>query len=96
MKYNKVLIFDECTTGFRESFGGIYKKYNVEPDILILGKALGNGYPITCVIGRDDIMKLKSKSFISSTFWTDRIGPVAALETLKLMEKYKTWKKLLA
>ena len=39
-------------------------------------------------------MKLKSKSFISSTFWTDRIGPVAALETLKLMEKYKTWKKI--
>ncbi len=94
VKYNKVLIFDECTTGFRESLGGIYKKYNVEPDILILGKALGNGYPITCVIGRDDIMKLKSKSFISSTFWTDRIGPVAALETLKLMEKYKTWKKI--
>ncbi len=94
VKYNKVLIFDECTTGFRETLGGIYKKYNVQPDILILGKALGNGYPITCVLGRDDIMKLKKKSFISSTFWTDRIGPAAALETIKIMEKYKTWKKI--
>ena len=93
-KYNKVLIFDECTTGFREALGGIYKKFNVEPDILILGKALGNGYPISCVIGKEEIMKLKKKSFISSTFWTDRIGPVAALETINIMEKQKTWQKI--
>ena len=93
-KYNKILIFDECTTGFRETLGGIYKKFNVEPDILILGKALGNGYPITCVIGKEEIMKLKNKTFISSTFWTDRIGPVAALETINIMERQKTWKKI--
>ena len=93
-KYNKVLIFDECTTGFRETLGGIYKKFNVTPDILILGKALGNGYPITCVIGKEEIMKLKSKSFISSTFWTDRIGPAAALETINIMEKQKTWNEI--
>ena len=49
-KYNKILIFDECTTGFRECLGGIHKKFDVEPDILILGKSLGNGYPITCVM----------------------------------------------
>ena len=95
-KYNKVLIFDECTTGFRQSLGGIYKKYNVEPDILILGKALGNGYPITSVIGRNEIMSLKKKTFISSTFWTDRIGPTAALETLDIMERDQTWKKITA
>ena len=95
-KYNKVLIFDECTTGFRQSLGGIYKKYNVEPDILILGKALGNGYPITSVIGRNEIMSLKKKTFISSTFWTDRIGPAAALETLDIMERDQTWKKITA
>ena len=93
-KYNKILIFDECTTGFRECLGGIHKKFDVEPDILILGKSLGNGYPITCVIGKEDIMKLKSKTFISSTFWTDRIGPAAALETLKVMERDKTWKTI--
>ena len=68
VKYNKVLIFDECTTGFRETLGGIYKKYNVQPDILILGKALGNGYPITCVLGRDDIMKLKRNLLLALLF----------------------------
>ena len=47
---NIVLIFDECTSGFRETFGGLHKKYGVEPDIAVFGKALGNGYPITAVI----------------------------------------------
>ena len=51
-KFNKILIFDECTTGFRETFGGIYKKYGIEPDMVIYGKALGNGYPISCVVGK--------------------------------------------
>ena len=46
-KFNKILIFDECSTGFRETFGGIYKKYGIEPDMVIYGKALGNGYPIS-------------------------------------------------
>lgn len=91
-EYNKVLIFDECTTGFRETFGGIHQKFSVFPDIAIYGKALGNGYPISCVVGKKDIMNLKKKTFISSTFWTDRIGPTAALKTLDLMEKIKSWK----
>ena len=55
-KHNKVLIFDECTTGFRETFGGIHKKFNVYPDIVIYGKSLGNGYPITSVVGKEDRM----------------------------------------
>ena len=89
--YNKVLIFDECTTGFRETFGGIHTKFNVFPDLAIYGKALGNGYPIACVVGKKDIMRMKEKTFISSTFWTDRIGPSAALKTLEIMEKVKSW-----
>ena len=93
-RYNKVLIFDECTSGFRENFGGIYKKFDIEPDILILGKSLGNGYPISSVIGKKDIMDLKNKTFISSTFWTDKIGPTAALATLKIMERDKTWQTI--
>ena len=52
-----VLIFDECTTGFRETYGCLYKKFNVIPDIAILGKAIANGYPLTAVIGRDKIRK---------------------------------------
>ena len=93
-KNNIVLIFDECTTGFRETFGGIYKKYKVTPDIAIFGKALGNGYPITAVVGKKDLMNMKEKTFISSTFWTERAGPVAALKTLEIMEKTQSWKKI--
>ena len=86
-----VLIFDECTSGFRETFGGIHKKYEVNPDMAMFGKALGNGYPITAVIGKRAIMEAAQTTFISSTFWTDRVGPVAALKTLELMEKEQSW-----
>ena len=70
---NLVLIFDECTSGFRSNFGGLHLKYKVNPDILILGKALGNGYAINAVIGKK-IMKYFKNTFISSTFWTERVG----------------------
>ena len=52
-----VLIFDECTSGFRETFGGLHKKYGVEPDMAMFGKALGNGYAITATIGKSEIME---------------------------------------
>ena len=88
---NIVLIFDECTSGFRETFGGIYKKYNVEPDMAMYGKTLGNGYAITAVVGKEEVMRAAQKTFISSTFWTERIGPAAAIKTLEVMEKLKSW-----
>ena len=91
---NIVLIFDECTSGFRETFGGLFQKYKVEPDIAMFGKALGNGYAITATVGRREVMEAAQKSFISSTFWTERIGPSAALKTLEVMEREKTWKKI--
>ena len=86
-----VLIFDECTSGFRETNGGLHKKYNVEPDIAWFGKAMGNGYAITAVIGKESVMDSAQDSFISSTFWTERIGPAAAVKTLEEMEKIKSW-----
>ncbi len=86
-----VLIFDECTSAFRNNFGGIHKLYNVEPDIALFGKALGNGYPITAIIGTKEVMENAQDSFISSTFWTDRVGPAAALATLHEMKKIKSW-----
>ena len=89
-----VLVFDECTSGFRETFGGLHKKYGVEPDIAIFGKALGNGYAITAIIGRREIMEEAQATFISSTFWTERIGSVAALKTLEVMEKEQSWEKI--
>tara|TARA_Y100000589_G_scaffold38509_2_gene32266 strand:+ start:7478 stop:9523 length:2046 start_codon:yes stop_codon:yes gene_type:complete len=88
---NIVLIFDECTSGFRETMGGLHLKYNVSPDMAIFGKALGNGHAITAVIGIDSIMQEANNTFISSTFWTERSGPVAALATLKEMERIKSW-----
>jgi glutamate-1-semialdehyde 2,1-aminomutase len=89
-----VLIFDECTSGFRETFGGIHKLYDVEPDIAMFGKAMGNGYAITATIGRREVMEAAQSSFISSTFWTERIGPTAALKTLQVMERDKSWEKI--
>jgi glutamate-1-semialdehyde 2,1-aminomutase len=91
---NIVLIFDECTSGFRQTFGGLHKLYNVEPDMAMFGKAMGNGYAITGVIGKRSIMEAAQKTFISSTFWTERIGPTAALKTLEVMEKIESWKTI--
>lgn len=90
-KHNVILIFDECTSGFREAFGGMHLNYDVRPDLCVLGKALGNGFPITCVLGTEQVMQDGSASFISSTFWTERLGFVAALATLKEMEKLESW-----
>lgn len=89
-----VLIFDECTSGFRETFGGLHKKYGVEPDMAMFGKALGNGYAITATIGRREIMEAAQSTFISSTFWTERIGPAAALKTLEVMERERSWEAI--
>ena len=86
-----ILIFDECTTGFRQFFGGLHQAVNIIPDMAIYGKALGNGYAITAVLGKDSVMEKAKNSFMSSTFWTERIGPTAALKTLEIMEREKTW-----
>ena len=82
-----VLVFDECTSGFRQNLGGLHMHYGVEPDIAVFGKTLGNGYAINAVIGRQEVMEATRSTFISSTFWTERIGPAAALATLGEMEK---------
>ena len=89
-----VLIFDECTSGFRETFGGLHKKYGVEPDMAMFGKAMGNGYGITATIGKREVMEAAQTTFISSTFWTERIGPTAALKTLEVMERVKSWDQI--
>ena len=91
-----ILVFDECTSGFRRNLGGVHLTTGINPDIAMFGKAMGNGYAITAVIGRKKIMKAAEKSFISSTFWTERIGFVAANKTLELMKKSKSYNQLIS
>jgi len=86
-EHSVVLIFDECTSGFRRTLGGLHMHYGVEPDIATFGKTLGNGYAITAVIGRESVMQSAQSTFISSTFWTERIGPTAALAALEAMRE---------
>lgn len=83
------LIFDEVTSGFRVNVGGIHLTKGVDPDIAIFAKALGNGFPIGAVIGKRSVMDAAQDSFISSTTWTERVGFVAALATIKKMEQHR-------
>ena len=89
-----VLIFDECSSGFRELLGGLHKKFSVTPDVVVYGKTIGNGYALTAVVGVDEVMKGAKQSFISSTFWTERIGSIAGLATIKEMEQNPPWDKI--
>jgi glutamate-1-semialdehyde 2,1-aminomutase len=78
-----VLVIDEITAGFRLNTGGAHLLFGLEPDIAVFAKAMSNGFPMAAVIGRADVMEAAQTSFISSTYWTDRVGPVAALATIR-------------
>jgi glutamate-1-semialdehyde 2,1-aminomutase len=93
-KYDSLLIFDECTSGFREAFGGMHLNYSVSPDLMVLGKTMSNGYSLTAVLGTKEVMNSSSGSFISSTFWGERTGFVAGIKTLEIMEREKSWLKI--
>ena len=80
-----ILIFDEISSGWRLNVGGAHALYKVYPDIAVYGKAMSNGYPMATVVGKGDVMDMAQKSFISSTYWTERIGPVASLATINKM-----------
>ena len=89
-----ILIFDECTSGYRENMGGIHLKHKVYPDIAIFGKALGSGFAINSIVGRKKFMKKAENTFISSTFWGERVGYTAALETIKEFKRLNVFKKI--
>jgi glutamate-1-semialdehyde 2,1-aminomutase len=83
-----ILIIDEISSGWRSCLGGVYHTYdNFTPDIVVYGKALGNGYAISAVVGKKNVMNAAETTFISSTFWTERVGFVAALETINQLEE---------
>ena len=77
------LVFDEVTSGWRMNTGGIHRTYGVDPDVAIFAKAMGNGYPMAAVIGKRSVMEASQRTFISSTSWTEKIGPVAAIATIR-------------
>ncbi len=80
-----VLIFDEISSGWRMNVGGYHLILDVNPDLAIFAKAMSNGYPMGSVIGKEEVMDSAQTSFISSTYWTERIGPTAALATINKM-----------
>ena len=90
-----VLIFDEVTSGWRLNTGGVHLLYRIEPDIAVFAKAISNGYPMAAILGRGDVMQAAQSTFISSTYWTERIGPVAALATIRKHRRCGVSQKLL-
>jgi 3-aminobutanoyl-CoA transaminase len=87
-EYGCVLIYDELRTGFRVDLGGAQKLFGVTPDLTVIGKAMGNGYPISAVVGKSDVMKVaENKVFVSSTFFPNSFEQVAALKTIEIMER---------
>lgn len=84
-KIGAVLIFDEVTIGWRLTVGGAHLKYGVNPDIAVFAKGLSNGFPMAAIIGVEKVMQSAQDSFISSSCWTEKIGPAAALATIRKM-----------
>jgi len=90
-----VLIFDEITTGWRGNIGGIHLQGTITPDVAVFAKSMSNGYAMSAVIGKESVMSAASSSFISSTNWTERVGPTAALATIRNYAKNNVDKHIL-
>ncbi len=82
-----ILVFDEISSGWRMHLGGVHLKYGVMPDIAVFAKAIGNGHPMAAIIGRRRVMDAAQTSFISSTYWTEAVGPTAALATIRKLRE---------
>ena len=94
-RYGAVLVFDEIRSGFRFSLGGAQKVYGVTPDVSVFGKAMGNGYPISAVVGSREVMSVAAdRVFISSTFFPNSLEQVAALKTIEILERDRILEKV--
>ena len=89
-----VLVFDEVTAGFRICAGGSHLALGTIPDMAVFAKAFTNGYPLSAIIGTKEVMDAAQGTFISSTFFTERVGFAAALKNIELFQKYRVWEKL--
>ena len=86
---NIVLIFDEIITGFRYRMGGSYRLFNVTPDIVLLGKGIANGMPLSAIIGKKKYIKTIDKIFFSGTFGGECLSLIACFATLNKIKKKK-------
>ena len=93
-KTGAVLVFDEISIGWKETVGGSHLIYKVQPDMAIFSKGMSNGYPMAAIIGKRSVMQSAQDTFISSTYWTESIGPAAALATIKKMKRLNVPKHL--
>ena len=94
-KYGAILVFDEVRTCFRLRMGGAQELYGVTPDLTVLGKGMANGYAISVVTGKAEVMMAAAqKLFISSTFFPNSDGYVAALKTIEILERDKVLDKI--
>ncbi len=82
------LVFDEISSGWRLCLGGAHRLYGIDPDLAVFAKAMSNGFAMAAIIGRSAVMQACQESFISSTFWTEGIGPAAALAAIKKMQHF--------
>jgi glutamate-1-semialdehyde 2,1-aminomutase len=89
-----VMLLDEITSGWRKCDGGVHLTYGIQPDIAVFAKGMSNGFPMAAIVGRPEVMEAAQKSFISSTNWTERIGPVAALATIGKCRENKVSRRL--
>ena len=82
-----VFIVDEVTSGLRYGHPGALTQLGVEPDVVVYAKAMSNGFPFAAVVGRESVMQAADGSFISSSYWTDGVGPAAALAVIEKVER---------
>ena len=92
---NIVVIFDEITSGWRMTNGGVYKLNNSDPDIVVYGKAMGGGFAMAAIVGKSKVMDAAQDTFMSSTMWTERVGFVAALKTIEILTRDRVWEHLI-
>lgn len=90
-----VLIYDEITSAYRMCVGGIHRRYGIYPDMAVFAKSMANGYAMSAILGTEEVMQAAQTTFISSTNWTDRVGPSAALATLKKYQETETDKHII-
>ena len=88
-----VLVFDEVSAGFRLCAGGSHRVLGVNPDIAVFAKGMTNGYPLTAIVGKRGVMDAAQGTFISSTFYTERVAIAATLKSIEVYEREKVWEK---